>query len=177
MATLQMTGLASGLDTRTMVNKLMELERRPIYLKQQEIQKVEFEKKHWNEIGKQVKTFKSTVQNMDRDNVFKKKKSEISDEKLVNVELGPSAKKGTYIIEDIKLAKPGQATSSLEVPLEKEKKTNITSGKLGIRHVNTKFIDMFLSPFGNMEFGDVGFKINKKEINVEAVSIGNRELM
>ncbi len=98
MATLQMTGLASGLDTRTMVNKLMELERRPIYLKQQEIQKVEFEKKHWNEIGKQVKTFKSTVQDMSRDNVFRRKKSEISDEKIVNVELGPSAKKGTYII-------------------------------------------------------------------------------
>ncbi len=168
MATLQMTGLASGLDTRTMVNKLMELERRPIYLKQQEIQKVEFEKKHWNDIGKQVKTFKSTVQDMSRDNVFRRKKSEISDEKILGVELGPSAKKGTYIIENIKLAKPGQATSNAEVPLEKEIKTNITSGKLGIRHVNTKFIDMFLSPFGNMEFGDIGFKINKQEINIEA---------
>lgn len=168
MATLQMTGLASGIDTKSMVNKLMEVERRPIYLKQQEIQKVQFEKKHWNEIGKQVKAFKTTTQDMTRDNVFRRKKSEISDPKFVNVELGPSAKKGTYIIEDIKLAKAGQATSKESVPLAKEIKSNITSGKLGVRHVNTKFIDLFLSPLGNMEFEDVGFKVNGKEINVEA---------
>jgi flagellar hook-associated protein 2 len=163
-----MTGLASGIDTKSMVDKLMELERKPIYLKEQEIQKVKFEKKHWEEIGKQVKQFKSVAQDFSKDNVFRKKLSTVSEEGVVEVELGPSAKNGKYTIEDIKLAKAGQATSEFEISLEKEIKTHIESGKLGIRNMNTRFIDMFLSVFGNMEFEDVGFKINGQEIEVEA---------
>lgn len=168
MSKLQMTGLASGIDTKSMVDKLMELERKPIYLKEQEIQKVKFEKKHWEEIGKQVKQFKSVAQDFSKDNVFRKKLSTVSEEGVVEVELGPSAKNGKYTIEDIKLAKAGQATSEFEISLEKEIKTHIESGKLGIRNMNTRFIDMFLSVFGNMEFEDVGFKINGQEIEVEA---------
>lgn len=168
MGKLQMTGLASGIDTKSMVNKLMELERKPIYLKQEEIQKVKFEKKHWNEIGKEVKKFKNVAQDFTRDNVFRKKISQVSEEGKVEVELGPSAKNGKYTIEDIKLAKPGQATSKFEVNLQKEVKTHIESGKLGVRNLNTKFIDMFLSLFGNMEFEDVGFQINGEEIEVDA---------
>lgn len=173
MSKLQMTGLVSGMDTKSMVDKLMELERKPIYLKQEEIQKVTFEKKHWEEIGKQVKQFKGVAQDFSKDNVFRKKLSTVSEEGVVEVELGPSAKNGKYTIEDIKLAKAGQATSEFEVPLQKEVKTHIESGKLGIRNMNTRFIDMFLSVFGNMEFDEVGFKVNGQEIEVDAAdSIG-----
>ena len=173
MSKLQMTGLVSGIDTKSMVDKLMELERKPIYMKQEEIQKVTFEKKHWDEIGKQVKQFKGVAQDFSKDNVFRKKISTVSEEGVVEVELGPSAKNGKYTIEDIKLAKAGQAISEFEVPLQKEVKTHIESGKLGIRNMNTRFIDMFLSVFGNMEFDQVGFKVNGEEIEVDAAdSIG-----
>ena len=168
MSRLQMTGLASGMDTKSMVDKLMELERKPIHLKQEEIQKVQFQKKHWDDIGKQVKQFKNVAQEMTRDNVFRKKISTVSDEKLVSVELGPSAKNGTYVIEDIQLARPGQVTSTFSLPLTDEIKTHIKGDKLGVRHVNTKFIDMYLSLFGNTEFDEVGFKVNGKEIYAEA---------
>lgn len=168
MPAIEMTGLASGMDTKSLVSKLMEVERRPIYLKQNEIKKAEEEKKNWVEVGKQVKTFKTSAIDITKDNIFKKKTSETSNDKVVGVELGPLAQKGTYVLEDIKLAKAGSVTSTGEVKLDGGSDYNITSGALGIRGTNTKFLDMFLSPIGNMEFDKIGFKINKKDINIES---------
>ena len=168
MATIEMTGLASGMDTKSIVKQLMEIERRPIYLKQDQIQKAQEEKKHWTEIGKQVKTFRQTALDMNTNNPFRKKVSTISDEKLVGIELGPNARKGTFVLEDIKLAKAGSATSNGEMKLSGGNDYNITSGKLPIRGTNAKFIDMFLSPLGNMEFDKIGFKLNGKDIPVNS---------
>ncbi|MBP6408858.1 MAG: flagellar filament capping protein FliD [Fusobacteriaceae bacterium] len=168
MAAIEMTGLASGMDTKSIVKQLMEIERRPIYLKQDQIQKAQTEKKQWEEIGKQVKSFKTTAMDMNTNNPFRKKIADISDEKVLGVELGPTARKGTFVLEDVKLAKSGTATSDGKIAFDGGADYNITSGKLGIRGVNTKFIDMFLSPIGNMEFEKVGFKINGKEVNVQS---------
>jgi flagellar hook-associated protein 2 len=75
MAAIEMTGLASGMDTKSIVKQLMEIERRPIYLKQDQIQKAQTEKKQWEEIGKQVKSFKTTAMDMNTNNPFRKFKS------------------------------------------------------------------------------------------------------
>ena len=82
MAAIEMTGLASGMDTKSIVKQLMEIERRPIYLKQDQIQKAQTEKKQWEEIGKQVKSFKTTAMDMNTNNPFRKKIADISDEKV-----------------------------------------------------------------------------------------------
>ena len=168
MAGIEMTGLASGLDTKSLVNKLMEVERSPIYNKQNEIKKAQEEKKHWEEIGSQVKTFKTVTNDMVLNQTFKKKVAEVSNDKVVGVEIGPSAQKGTYVLEDIKLAKAGSATSNGEIKFDGGTGYNITSGKLDVRGVSAKFIDMFLSPIGNMDFNKIGFKINGKEINIDS---------
>lgn len=168
MATVEMTGLASGMDTKNIVKQLMEIERKPIYLKQDEIQKAQGEKKHWQEIGKQVKSLKTTSMDMNTNNPFKKKVSTVSEEKFASVELGPNARKGTFVLEEIKLAKAGSATSNGSVKLAGGNDYNITSGKLDVRGVNTKLIDMFLSPFGKMEFDKIGFKLNNKEIGINS---------
>ena len=165
---IEMTGLASGLDTKSMVQQLMEIERRPIYMKQNEIKKAQEEKKHWQEIGTQVKAFRTTAMDMNTSNPFKKKIASVSDEKFVGVELGSSAKKGTYVIEDIKLAKSGTATSDGKLKFSNGESYNVTGGRLGTRDVSTKFIDMFLSPIGDMDFSKIGFEVNGKKINVES---------
>lgn len=168
MATLEMTGLASGMDTKNIVKQLMEIERRPIYMKQDEIQKAQAEKKHWQEIGKQVKGFRQTAIDMNTNNPFRKKVSTVSDDKLLSVEVGPNARKGTFVLEDIKLAKAGSATSGGDLKLEGGNNYNITSGKLDVRGASTKLIDMFLNPFNKMEFDKIGFKLNGKEIAINS---------
>lgn len=168
MATLEMTGLASGMDTKNIVKQLMEIERRPIYMKQDEIQKAQADKKHWQDIGKQVKGFRQTAIDMNTNNPFRKKVSTVSDDKLLSVEVGPNARKGTFVLEDIKLAKAGSATSGGELKLEGGNNYNITSGKLDVRGASTKLIDMFLNPFNKMEFDKIGFKINGKEIAINS---------
>ena len=40
MAGIQLSGLASGLDTSTIISKLMELEKKPIYSKYEKISKI-----------------------------------------------------------------------------------------------------------------------------------------
>lgn len=165
---IELTGLASGMDTKSLVKQLMEIEREPIYLKQNQIQKAQMEKKQWQEITKQVKTFRTTAIDINTNNPFRKKIADVSDEKIATVELGPSARKGTFVLEDVKLAKSGSATSDGKIKFDGGADYNITSGKLGIRGVNTKFIDMFVSPIGNMEFDKIGFKVNGQEINIRS---------
>ena len=168
MAAIEMTGLASGMDTKSIVNQLMEIERRPIYLKQNEINKVQTEKKHWQEIGTQVKAFRTTAIDMNLKNPFNKKIASVSDEKILSVEIGPNAKKGTYVLEDVKLAKAGSASSDGRVKFSGGIDSNITSDRLNIKGVNTKFIDMFMNPINRMKFSEIGFKINGKEISIDS---------
>ena len=168
MSRLQMTGLASGIDTKNIVDQLMEIERRPIYLKENEIRKVQAEKKHWQDIGTEVKAFRTTAIDMNLQNPFNKKIATVSDEKFLGVEIGPSAQKGTYVLEDIRLAKAGSASSDGRVKFSGGTDPNITSDRLGIKGVNTKFIDMFINPMNRIKYSEIGFKINGQEISIDS---------
>ena len=71
---IQMTGMASGMDTNSMVQKIMEVERKPIYLKQREIMKTQQKKKEWQEIEKKVKNLRNSAADLKFSSTFEAKK-------------------------------------------------------------------------------------------------------
>lgn len=71
-------------------------------------------------------------------------------------------------MEDVKLAKAGSASSDGRVKFSGGTDSNITSDRLNIKGVNTKFIDMFMNPINRMKFSEIGFKINGKEISIDS---------
>jgi flagellar hook-associated protein 2 len=64
MSGFRVDGLASGLDTTTMIEQLMAVERRPITLLQQKRSTIQLKKTAWADIGSRIENLRTTAQSM-----------------------------------------------------------------------------------------------------------------
>ncbi|MDN5303554.1 MAG: flagellar hook-associated protein 2 [Fusobacteriaceae bacterium] len=163
---IQLTGLASGMDTNSMVKKLVEVEKKPIETKKVEISKLEEQKKEWMDIEKKVGAVKTAAQTLNTSAKFNNKETSVSNEALVTAEASANVKNGVYVIEDIKLARPAQVSSREELPLKEGRNSTIISSRTKISNPNDKFLDVFFSFINRTDYSNIGFKINGVNISV-----------
>lgn len=115
MAGIQLSGLASGLDTGSIISQLMELERIPIYTKQEQISKIEEEKKIWTEIDSKMKELQSQAKDLTFNSTFGARTAESSNEKSASATALNNTAEISYVLEDIKLAQAGRITSGVKI--------------------------------------------------------------
>lgn len=97
-------GIISGLDTHTLVDQLMQIERQPIVTMEARRRIYGYRKNLWNEINTSLLSLKNKAYELTRGNNFEKMSAISSNENIVNAKADKRALSGVYRIEVLNLA-------------------------------------------------------------------------
>lgn len=105
MPIMQISGLASGLDTESIIQQLMALERQPVTLL--ETRKADLDVKYsaWGDVRTRLTSLQSPLTNLKLSSTFTAKKATSSDESVLTASAGTAAAAATYTVEVNSLAK------------------------------------------------------------------------
>ncbi|WP_233547132.1 flagellar filament capping protein FliD [Exiguobacterium sp. AM39-5BH] len=107
-------GLASGIDTDTIIKQLMQVERAPVDKLEQKKQTTEWKRDAYREINRSLMTLRNSAVDLTFSRNFYAKTSSSSDESKISVTAGPSSGNSAIRIDSVtKLA--SSATSILDV--------------------------------------------------------------
>jgi len=98
MSTVSFTGLATGLDTATLVSQLVELRRTPIYRLESQRKSYENQIAALGTLKSKLEALQAAAQKLDTANEFASLTATSSDETVLTVAAGSTAAPGTYDI-------------------------------------------------------------------------------
>ncbi|MHB1041773.1 MAG: flagellar hook-associated protein 2 [Eubacteriales bacterium] len=144
-STLRISGLASGIDTDSIMSKLMSAQRVPVDRLNQDRQILQWQQEDYREINISLRSFRDLVFNMKLQATYLAKKATSSNESVVKVSANSNAVAGVYTLTVNKLAKGAYMTSTADLAAYKD----TLNAQFGIS-------------------GTYGLKINGTEITVDA---------
>lgn len=119
---------ATGIDTETMIQELMKIERQPVTVLQTRQSQVLEKKSAWQAIKSSLTTLSSKIADLTLESTFTKKTASVSDSAVLAVQASSSAQAATYRINVSKLA----TRETLQSAVFSEGQTGIASGTLVI---------------------------------------------
>ena len=147
MSSVTFSGLASGLDTDSIVESLMEIEREPVESLENDIEYYEAETAAYAELNELMEDLFDAVEGMDTVNELSTRSASSSDEGLLQVTTTSSAAEGTYHIEVVSLAE-AQKDVSAEGFADSDSTT--LSGSLTIGETTIDYADVTLEELAGM---------------------------
>lgn len=142
---MRISGLATGMDTESIINDLMKAEKIPLDKMEQDKKKIEWQRDKFREINTLRQKIDDMAFDMQLSKTFKTKSVHSSMENAVTATGSPKAPEGTYKIEVTKLA-----TSAI-----------ITSGSLDI-DPNKKLLDELKDPNVETSFKLTTYTLDEK---------------
>lgn len=117
--TMRVSGLASGIDTDSLVSQLMAVERIPLDRLKQNRQLIEWTQEAYRDINSTLLAFRNQVFNMRLQGTFLVNKVTSSNEAVATATAGPSATGSVYDINVTQLASSARAISSGTISIQK----------------------------------------------------------
>ena len=136
---ISFSGLGSGLDTDSIIEQLVAVERRPVQLIQSRQIRLEQQKGIVKEINSNLLSLKGTVDKLNSNDLFSIVNASANDANRVGVEAANEAAAGTFSIEVLNLAQPRSLSSRSFSSLSEDLNLNgelVINGK-GIEISNT----------------------------------------
>ncbi|RAP29596.1 hypothetical protein C2W64_03246 [Brevibacillus laterosporus] len=160
---IRLSGLSSGIDTETMINKLMKVERSPLEKLYRKRQKEEWVRDSYREQNALLLELNTKIDKLRLTSAFTKQKLSSSDDSKVTADIKGKNSNTQYDVTNVQLAKPGSGASvkftmSDEI---KDKNTEIKSAfdftlkgndeseEVSIEVKETDTIDSILSKINN----------------------------
>ncbi|WP_449240452.1 flagellar filament capping protein FliD [Desulfoscipio gibsoniae] len=116
---LRIAGLASGIDTESIIKDLMNAQRIPLQKLQQERQILEWKQENYREINTSLRTFRDVAFNMKLQGTYIAKNTHSSNEDAVAAECSSSTPTGSYTVKVNNLATGVSKGSKTELADEK----------------------------------------------------------
>ena len=104
IAPFQFTGLVSGLDWQALVDRLMELESRPVQLMEKRKEAIARELDAWASVGSALLELQSKLEALRPDSAWSKVRAVSSDQSVLAASAGPGAVAGTHTVRVLSLA-------------------------------------------------------------------------
>lgn len=111
MADINFSGLASGIDTSTMISQLMYLERAPERILQTKQKKLQSQIDLYKQIKTALTEFQSSAQSIKTSSTFKGVKAEVGDSYVLTASASSTAMEGVHTIEVTTLARSQRQVS------------------------------------------------------------------
>ena len=108
---LRISGLASGMDTESIVKKLMDAERISLNKIQQKKQWREWQRDAYRDVNSQLMDLRTSMENLRLQSSFNKSKVNSTDTTKVDVSIAGSPSQSVYNITKVQLYKPGTPSS------------------------------------------------------------------
>ena len=147
MSSVTFSGLASGMDTDSIIEALMEIEREPVESLENDIEYYEAETAAYAELNELMEDLLDAVEGMDTVNELSTRSASSSDEGLLQASATSSAAEGTYHIEVVSLAET-QKDVSAEGFADSDSIT--LSGSLTIGETTIDYADVTLEELVSM---------------------------
>lgn len=111
MGTISFSGLASGIDTQSLITQLMYLERAPERLLQTKQEKLQSQIDLYKQIKTTLTEFQSSAQSIKTSSTFKGVKAEIGDSSVLTASASSTAMEGVHTVEVTTLARSQRQVS------------------------------------------------------------------
>ncbi|PUU86131.1 flagellar filament capping protein FliD, partial [Halanaerobium sp.] len=95
---MQLDGLATGMDTTSMIDQLVALERRPIYNYQQEISEMEQTKGAWRDVNSRLDKLEDRTTDLKLSSTYNSRGASSSDEDVVTASASNDSNEANYSI-------------------------------------------------------------------------------
>ncbi|PUU86170.1 flagellar filament capping protein FliD [Halanaerobium sp.] len=95
---MQLDGLATGMDTTSMIDQLIQLERRPIYNYQQEISEMEATKGAWRDVNSRLDKLEDKTTDLKLSSTFNSRSASSSDKDVVTAIASNDADETNYSV-------------------------------------------------------------------------------
>lgn len=125
VSSLRIGGLASGIDTDSIMKDLMSAHRIPLQKLQQERQILEWKQEFYREINTSLRSFRDTAFNMKLQGTFMTKSTHSSNEGAITAKANNSAYPGSYTVTVHSLARGVSKGSQSELADERDEEGNI----------------------------------------------------
>lgn len=113
MAGTQITGLASGMDTKTIISDMMKIQKAKVTTVEKKKTMVEWKKDAWKDMNAKLYTFyKDSVAKLKSASTYAKKSLTSANTSLVTVSASTTAVSGSHTIEVTNMAKGSSLTSN-----------------------------------------------------------------
>jgi flagellar hook-associated protein 2 len=132
---MEIGGLISGLDTTTLIDQLISIERKPVLLMNDNISKLQKQKDAWRDINTRLSNLLTKLQELQKADTFQLQKTTSSDENVVKASSKGGNLSGTYKVEVLKLATA--TTVSSNTTLSKGIDPDVALNKAGFSIVPT----------------------------------------
>lgn len=111
MGIISFSGLASGIDTQSLITQLMYLERAPERILQTKQQKLQSQIDLYKQIKTALTEFQSSAQNIKTSSTFKGVKAEVGDSSVLTATASSTAMEGVHTVEVTTLARSQRQVS------------------------------------------------------------------
>lgn len=101
----QFGGISSGLDTSSIIEKILEIESRPLQNLNLKYEKLKLQREVWNDIDAKLEEFRDLIFDLKLKSNLYLMSASSSDESILSVSASPSAIEGTYYVKVVSLAK------------------------------------------------------------------------
>jgi len=95
---MQLDGLATGMDTTSVIDQLVQLERRPIYNYQQEISELEMTKGAWRDVNSRLDKLEDRTTDLKLSSTYNSRSASSSDEDVVTASASNDANEANYSV-------------------------------------------------------------------------------
>ncbi|CEP68886.1 Flagellin hook, IN motif [Moorella glycerini] len=129
---MYISGLASGLDTDTLIKQLMDIERIPLTRLQQRKSQYNLEKNAWHDVYVRISSLWNTLGDLKLASTFNSFKATSSNEAALTATADSNAVPASYEIDITQLAKPETVASSSQVSTADNVSLGLPAGKLYI---------------------------------------------
>jgi flagellar hook-associated protein 2 len=113
-STLGIDGMVSGWNTTELIAKIMEKEKQPLTMLQDQKTTIKAKSDAWREINSKLLTMRNTVSNLKSTLTFKGRKATVSDSETLGATATTGAVAGVYKVEVLKLAQAHTITSDIK---------------------------------------------------------------
>ena len=105
-------GLASGIDTKALVDAILSVERRPIERLQQREFELNQRKSAFDDLRSKLNGFLTTLRDISSDRTFRGRVTTVSDESILGASAGTAAESGLFSIDVLELAAANKVAST-----------------------------------------------------------------
>lgn len=106
MGILKLGGIASGLDTDSLIKALMAVERKPVTLLEQKREKLTTEQNAWRDLNSRLLNLQNRLGDLKglADSTWRSMKASVSDQAVLSATAQPGASEGTFKVDVVSLA-------------------------------------------------------------------------
>lgn len=110
------SGLITGIDSKTLISQLLQLERQPILRIESQIRLLEAQQTAIRDLRTSLSSLRDAAQNFKIGSIFDKFATQSTDEKVLTLEAsGPNPASGSFLIDVLQVASATTATSSARI--------------------------------------------------------------